>query len=1161
MGFTVATWNSTALFGVVSATAVPRLQHRLRIIKELADSSSVVCLQEVHGSAADALALNTEMPHHILLSSHCRSAATGGVLTIISRRLVADLANLSFDILDEGRCTVITHSANPPFAIANLHLTPNYSQEAKRDLLRRLHRQLVDASVPAFVAGDFNFIASGDSRFSMSQISASGADDPLATAFDDTYADFTELHQGDYTRKQLREGRLVGMSRIDRIYCNIFPGNLADMRPYVATTAMLTDPTFPSDHVPVRAVLKPAFCRPPGSPRIPSWITDHPDFPAMTQDVLKDAGISSDIGGGMALLADIKNVLHTAARRLMNKQAVVDPASAHEQLHWALVLLRGARSGDRRACQRAVRAYPSLRQFLGNGMAFMNDPFFPFLTNLIHMDTKALLDSMARDPLTAEWKQVGAKEALRRRASAWADRRRTTSNIAVLRQDGSSTADIEEATTLMKNYWQPIFQAPITFPHDQDTILEFSATAPPDFDWDLTDDNIDFVLHNFRDSAPGPDGIPYSAWGRAHSDIHDMFKAAFCDFIQGHRLPVGFNASNIVFLPKGEMEGDYVQVRRRPEATRPISLSNSDAKLFARILNFKLSQLACITVAGEQRGFVKGRNLVSNIIETESHAMHISKHYRDESGIILFDFVSAFPSLSHDFIFAALHRLGVPPWMLRAIHALYTDCTGTIMLGGETTADISITAGIKQGCPASGTIFALALDPFIRMLCLRLPRPLNSIAAFADDLAISVLKLLAALRLLFPAFDILGRGTGLRLHPKKSLIIPIGRSSEFSVRRFLIECLPAWGEMAIQDTGKLLGIFIGPGGEVPRWSEAADKYWARAKDAKATCGGLQASVRHYQIFAVSVLSHLMQVSKAPKRVQQMENLAVQGLNRGPHNTFPSGALGRLSDIGCPFEAPRLEIVNRAALARAAFSSEEFLAARRRHLSDDLPDDSLLHPRPVLWEASSCFMAMCEAYDAVTAIPISIKDFPRQSVQACLVWELRSRAGPGPWPGILRRRLRRWLPEDRGFPISVVIDNITQAFGFLPASVVISSVRVLLNGLATPARMQGASQTCPFCGWAGGDRVEHLIHCSALVSFTARQCPDLHSRPGPVLRNQAMCFAIPNMSRPLLRDVAVFGEVLYFCYNAFKHGARQVIPSELAHARLRQLQIRHVSLRR
>jgi hypothetical protein len=49
------------------------------------------------------------------------------------------------------------------------------------------------------------------------------------------------------------------------------------LRPLAATTHILTDPTFPSDHVPVRAVLVPPRVTPQASPRVPTWVTDHSD--------------------------------------------------------------------------------------------------------------------------------------------------------------------------------------------------------------------------------------------------------------------------------------------------------------------------------------------------------------------------------------------------------------------------------------------------------------------------------------------------------------------------------------------------------------------------------------------------------------------------------------------------------------------------------------------------------------------------------------------------------------------------------------------------------------------------------------------------------------------------------------------------------------------
>eukprot|EP00959_Pyramimonas_sp_CCMP1952_P197032 4119993-Pyramimonas_sp.AAC.1 len=47
-----------------------------------------------------------------------------------------------------------------------------------------------------------------------------------------------------------------------------------------------------------------------------------------------------------------------------------------------------------------------------------------------------------------------------------------------------------------------------------------------------------------------------------------------------------------------------------------------------------------------------------------------------------------------------------------------------------------LTRGIKQGCPASGSLLALAVDPVLRRICLLLPRPVHSLGAFADEVGL-----------------------------------------------------------------------------------------------------------------------------------------------------------------------------------------------------------------------------------------------------------------------------------------------------------------------------------------------------------------------------------------------------------------------------------------
>jgi hypothetical protein len=71
-------------------------------------------------------------------------------------------------------------------------------------------------------------------------------------------------------------------------------------------------------------------------------------------------------------------------------------------------------------------------------------------------------------------------------------------------------------------------------------------------------------------------------------------------------------------------------------------------------------------------GFVKGRQIVKNIVTVDYHAraLDAAASFRSDDEIsliplmLLFDFAAAFPSLAHGYIFAMLEALEVPEGML-----------------------------------------------------------------------------------------------------------------------------------------------------------------------------------------------------------------------------------------------------------------------------------------------------------------------------------------------------------------------------------------------------------------------------------------------------------------------------------------------------------------
>jgi hypothetical protein len=246
-------------------------------------------------------------------------------------------------------------------------------------------------------------------------------------------------------------------------------------------------------------------------------------------------------------------------------------------------------------------------------------------------------------------------------------------------------------------------------------------------------------------------------------------------------------------------------------------------------------------------------------------------------------------------------------------------------------------------------------------------------------------------------------------------------------------------------------------------------------------------------------------------------------------------------------------MNLAALVRTATTSKIFFGARDRYYKDESDDEALIVRRTSTWAEGSVFLKMLSAYEQVTAMPGSIDELPLEGFQRALTAKVRAGIAD-PWPQLILRRMHRWGPNPTVAQAHLAIRNACIAFSILPQSVVLSMLRVLLNGLSTHARMQGGKLPCLLCGWTEGDCIEHLVQCPSLAAFTSRRMPRLASWVGPALRHRAICLQIPSSSTQLLREISVFADVVYTVHNHRRHGSR-CPPDELAEARLRHLAVR------
>ena len=83
--------------------------------------------------------------------------------------------------------------------------------------------------------------------------------------------------------------------------------------------------------------------------------------------------------------------------------------------------------------------------------------------------------------------------------------------------------------------------------------------------------------------------------------------------------------------------------------TRPLSLSNTDGKLFAFAIRDVLEGPVSAWAAKAQRGFIKERVMPANVLDIETRAMEAAADQNRRGALLLFDFGAAFPSINHDF--------------------------------------------------------------------------------------------------------------------------------------------------------------------------------------------------------------------------------------------------------------------------------------------------------------------------------------------------------------------------------------------------------------------------------------------------------------------------------------------------------------------------------
>ncbi|CAI5995749.1 unnamed protein product [Closterium sp. NIES-65] len=203
--------------------------------------------------------------------------------------------------------------------------------------------------------------------------------------------------------------------------------------------------------------------------------------------------------------------------------------------------------------------------------------------------------------------------------------------------------------------------------------------------------------------TPGIDGLPKEFWGSQWSLLGGHVMKFLKDFERTASLAAEVSMAVTVLVHK---KGDKEDLQNY----RPINLLSTAYKIIAKILAIRIKHRLEKVVSTGPFGFLPSRSL-AGAVAIAADAIDAANSMQKDWLLLLVDFRKAFDSVSRDYLFEVLGKMGFPRAYVKWVEGLHRRVAKRICNDGWLGEEVPVQTGVRQGCPLAPYLFFCAVEP------------------------------------------------------------------------------------------------------------------------------------------------------------------------------------------------------------------------------------------------------------------------------------------------------------------------------------------------------------------------------------------------------------------------------------------------------------------